>query len=127
MPEWKGIICLGCQAEIGFSQYINNMGVWFYRDFPECSLIQVYCPYCKCTFNHYLGDEWDSDVPYLSSIGLGYIEADECPEGVKRGYRETFGYEPLGTYHLSEILFFAHLLANPYDEWWSEVRYDETG
>jgi len=126
VPDWKGVLCLNCRAELDFGEDRNSLGVWFYRDYPECSLIQVWCRHCKQGCNIYLGEEWAEDVPYLSSIGLGCIEADNAPQSVLNGFREVFGYFPLGTYHLSEILFFAYLLANPYDEWWNEVSYEET-
>lgn len=124
MPDWPGVICLACRAESDFDKDGDNMGVWCYLDFPECSLIQLYCKHCKQSSNIYLGEKWDQDVQYLLSTGLGCIVADNAPMFVRRDYRAVRGYDPLSTYQLSEIGFFAHLLSNQYDEWWIELSAD---
>lgn len=124
MPDWPGIICPRCRAVLDFATESESMGLWVYRDYPETSLIQMHCRFCNCTCNIYLGESWEEDCKYLSSIGLGCIVHERSPVPIREGYRQTFGFDALSKSHLAEILFFAHLLSNQYDEWWNEVSYD---
>ena len=119
---YEGVLCLACRAQSNFDTDAENMAVWVYIDRPECSLIQFHCKWCRRDCNIYLGEEWQQDAEYLIEIGLGYIVVDEAPSSVVSSYHAAFGFWPLTTTQQKEIAFFAHLLGNQYDEWWSEIE-----